>query len=328
VDPRNAKIVFISSTCDELIDLRPELSKFLGENGFQVIASDDPESAFEAKPTQHSIVSCLANVASADVVVCIIDRHYGPPLLDGPYKGLSATHAEVRHARSFDPPKPIFFFIRDRALRDHELIHQNTPDTKTLWVESVEADARRRWYEFVTEVKQFPSHRSESSWYDPFKTSVDLKGLVLKRLSDQFPNYRASLALKPDRLVRLYFVYKRTHSDTNNCINIEGGFRNIGVGPALKIRHGWCRGNQEEEVRHVAALPVLDYLTRSGTPEVCYRGEPGITSLFCEYCNIHNDLYRVEVPAQWLDLGFRISEEDRFFVGHRDGENVKWVRVD
>jgi hypothetical protein len=74
MDARKSITVFVSSTCYDLPDLRPELGRFLTENGFLVKLSEDPTSAFVVEPEDHSISSCLNNVEASDVVVCIIDR--------------------------------------------------------------------------------------------------------------------------------------------------------------------------------------------------------------------------------------------------------------
>ena len=71
--------VFLSSTCFDLRDCRFELSQHLQNLACLVRASDDPLQ-FEVSPTDDSIQSCLLNVARSDVVLCIIDQRYGPPM--------------------------------------------------------------------------------------------------------------------------------------------------------------------------------------------------------------------------------------------------------
>src|SRR5262245_55824996 len=135
--------VFCSSTCYDLADLRAELGAYLQANGFQIKFSEDPNSAFHVDPLDDSIQSCLNNVESSDVVICIIDRRYGGVLKHGPYAGKSATQAEVEHARGLTPPKPIFFFIRDAAFNDYQLLRDN-PSAQTRWVEPHDAEDRKR----------------------------------------------------------------------------------------------------------------------------------------------------------------------------------------
>ena len=68
-----AVTVFLSSTVYDLVDLRAELADFLESKGFIVLASDDPYR-IDVEPTVDTIKTCLRNVESANVVVCILDR--------------------------------------------------------------------------------------------------------------------------------------------------------------------------------------------------------------------------------------------------------------
>ena len=120
--------VFVSSTCCDLVDLRAELADFLESKGFIVRISDDP-NRFDVDPTIDSIQSCLRNVEEADVVLCIVDRRYGPRL--PPDNMFSATHVEVKCAR--ERGKPVYAFGRDRAFFDFDQ-PQNNPNVQPRWV--------------------------------------------------------------------------------------------------------------------------------------------------------------------------------------------------
>ena len=171
--------VFISSTCYDLLDLRAELAEFLESKGFIVKVSDDPYR-FEVDPTGDSIQSCLRNVETADVVVCIVDRRYGPLL--PPNNELSATHTEVRRARELR--KPVYTFGRDRALLAFDQL-KTDPNTKSRWVEE-KGDNLTRWIAFVEELRDLRRAQTDghSNWFDQFSTVGDLKKLVLKRLGE------------------------------------------------------------------------------------------------------------------------------------------------
>jgi len=172
--------VFISSTCYDLLDLHAELVDFLEPKGFIVKVSDDPYH-FNVEPTENSIETCLRNVDSSDVIICIIDGRYGPPL--PPDKQLSATHAEIRRAREIK--RPVYIFGRDKALSEYDLLRQN-PGASTFWVEQHEGEQRKKWVLFVDELRSlwYAQHQGHSNWIDQFTTSVQLKKLVLKRLSE------------------------------------------------------------------------------------------------------------------------------------------------
>lgn len=172
--------MFISSTCYDLIDLRAELADFLDGKGYIPKVSDDPYR-MDVEPTEDSIQTCLRNVEAADVVICILDGRYGPPL--PPNGEVSATHAEIRHARKLDIP--IYIFARDKALSDYDQLRHN-PSAMTLWVEKHDDGQRKRWLEYAQELQKYAlaKARKHSNWVDPFRDSVQLKKLVLKRLTE------------------------------------------------------------------------------------------------------------------------------------------------
>ena len=172
--------VFISSTCHDLKDCRAELTQHLESLGCDVLVSDDP-SRFEVSATNDSIQSCLLNVKNSDVVLCILDQRYGPPLPDGEFKGISATHAEVRFARQM--AKPVFFFIRQQAYDEWSLLKRD-PATVTLWVEPHNIPRKKLWTEFVAEFIKLPSGEGSSNWFDQFSNIVDLKHVVERRIRD------------------------------------------------------------------------------------------------------------------------------------------------
>ncbi len=103
--------VFISSTCYDLIDCRREIAEHLRSLGCEVRLSDSSEH-FSVSHSADSIQSCLLNVQKSDLVICIIDREYGP-LLRGAYGEKSATHVGIEHARAQNIP--VFFAIRKQA---------------------------------------------------------------------------------------------------------------------------------------------------------------------------------------------------------------------
>jgi hypothetical protein len=322
--------IFISSTCFDLADLRPELSHYLNANGFSVRVSEDASSAFYVEPLADSIATCLKNVESSKAIVAVIDRRYGGVLPEhSNYAGISATHAEIRHARKHN--KPIRFFIREAALHDYHQLRSN-PDYKSRWVEENNSANRERWTRFVTELFSLPGHADTSNWYDTFKNSVDLKALALRRLIDQFPEYRGSLAMRPDRHVRLTFISRSCSWDA-----VLGCFRNVGVGPALNIRHGIAMGGNTEmigniEMRkfNVGGLSERDSITTGRHDYFEYslpRGEllQGMM-LFCEYSNRFGDKYRVTVPLNGSADSPEVGPES-VYVWSEIGGNLTWAKV-
>lgn len=127
------------------------------------------------------------------MIVCILDGRYGPLL--PPDRQLSATHAEVKHARKLE--KSIYTFGRDRALAEYDLLRRN-PGASTLWVERHDDDQRKKWVAFVQELSGLAVAQADghSNWVDPFQTSVQLKKLVLKRLGE-YQHKRLTQQRKP-----------------------------------------------------------------------------------------------------------------------------------
>ncbi len=284
--------VFLSSTCYDLGDLRFEVADALRKDAFVVKLSEDPGSAFYVDPLDDSIASCLANVEASDAVVCFIDRRYGGILKNPPNNGLSATHVEVRHARSLG--KPVFFFVREPAYREYEQLRAN-PNYTTNWVEPHNPSSRTAWAGFMKEISALPPHKGWSNWFDLFKTSIDLKPLVRKRLSDYFPGQLGTVALDPDHIVRVTFI-----RDAPGTAEAKGSFRNIGPGPALNISHGSQVGAKEITRAYHGGLREGEDLVEHGQPCRYALPQPNDPKeeriIFCEYENRFGDGYRIEVP--------------------------------
>jgi len=317
---------FISSTCYDLADLRAELAEHLTRDGFIVKRSEDPGSAFFVDPTDDSIESCLRNVEASDVVICIIDRRYGGILKHGPNAGLSATHVEVRHARTHK--KPVFFFVREPAARDFDALRVD-PNAPTRWTEPDDPAVRAKWLAFMKEIAALPRHTGWSNWCDPFKVSCDLKPLVRKRLGDYFPTQLGTLAIHPDRVLRLSFVRGGTAPT-----QIRGAFNNIGLGPAYNLRHGSYLDSKEFGIALRGGLGEGKQLSDPGQVDCLYPAEPpggaqldpnAPRCVFCEYENRFGDAYRVEVPLHKPNpTGNWQAGSERFFVRLSDGT---WLKV-
>jgi hypothetical protein len=272
--------------------------------------SEDYESEFAASGKVDSVTSCLLNVDAADVLVCILDRRYGPPLPENhQYPNISATHAEVLHAQS--KGKPIFTFVRERSYIDHEqILADRAFDPK--WIDKKAKDqvtdlikAQRNLAQAITEKR--------SNWFDQFKASIDLKPLVLKRLLNEFPAHVGAFARKPDRIVRLFFRF----TSTNPRGSVSGTFVNAGNGPALDIACGWSTGDQDLAWHTQGAVPVgAEVGSRDHGTTLTFTCPPSKDDLYlyCEYENASGDRYRVEAPLRWTNTGYKREGAERFLV--------------
>lgn len=316
--------VFISSTCYDLSDLRQELCHFLQSEGFLVRLSDVPESDFSVDPTVNSIHSCLKNVEACDVVVVVLDHRYGPPLpaTIGEYAGLSATHAEVRHAVKHK--KPVLYFIRDRAFNDFEQLRRD-PGFNAQWVESKEPERRKLWLGFVKEMSRLPGHVDQSNWLETFKSSVDLKPLVLKRLISRFPSMAGSRALEADRLVRMTLEGVEFLPD-DKFLAIKASMRNIGPGPALNVSWGRSIDSKDEEVGETGG--AMEGETRTIRVKFYRLEDDARISVFCIYENRFRDRYKVELTIRRKDNGASKFARERLFVEVGPASAREWVSVD
>ncbi len=310
--------VFISSTCYDLGDLRAELADYLKKHAFLVRMSEDYESEFEVNGRVDSIQSCLDNVEKADVVICILDRRYGPLLPNHhSYAGVSATHAELLHADK--QSKPIFYFVRDKAFIEHDQIIANGAFVPR-WIDK---KSQHELAKLIADKKAL-TPGSKSNWVDQFKSSVDLKPIVLKRLITQFPAHVGAFALQHERIVRLYFNYR----GNNDAGLIHGTFVNAGTGPALDVECGWNTEQKDSLWQTQGGVPIGGEIAprdHGGPAFVCPRGKSDLI-LYCQYQNSSGNKYRVEAPMKWTNNGYKREGPEAFFAWIGDAQG-QWIKV-
>ena len=313
--------VFISSSCYDLTDLRAELGAHLQNHSFLVRLSDEYNSNFKVNGSVDSIASCLLNVEAADVVVLILDRRYGPILKDGPYAGLSATHAEIQHALTLLPEerrKPIFTFVRNQSVDDHErVLLDHSYDAK--WIDDKNKD---KLTNLIAEMKRYASavKAKRSNWFDAFKSSADLKPLVLKRLLDQFPHHVGAFARQPERIVRLFFQSRGTGSTGET----SGVFVNAGNGPALDIEVGWHADGKDNARGSQGGLTVGARVPEKEGAALRFSIPPNKIRdchIYCMYQNVSGDLFRVEVPLTWSSGYHAQKELFKILIG------TEWLKI-
>lgn len=308
---RTMPTVFISSTCYDLLDARSELREFLEHNDFIVRVSDGSSSDFAVDAAVDSIESCLQNVAGSNVVICLVDQRYGGVLKDGTYEGKSATHAEILCAR--EKEVPVFFFIRDRAATEFSMMRRNGVGAQTEWVEKEREESRQKWFDMVTEISALPKHDHWNNWFDPFQSVVDLKRIVLKRLTDQFPQARIGAAANPERLVRLTFEFK----DGAGPTSVYGHWHNVGPGAALNIEWGWSLEptGSISSPRLKGAVSEGDRILDNGKNDCAVTiGRESSAFITCRYFNRFGDRYCVAFPVKHERNKYWPDGHERVFV--------------
>jgi len=96
--------VFVSSTIDDLADLRSSIKYFLEESGFEVVLSEFPTFQHELDETAR--LASVRAIEAADYYVLLIGRRYGSQFDDG----VSVTRAEYRRARALAAERRIRLF--------------------------------------------------------------------------------------------------------------------------------------------------------------------------------------------------------------------------
>ena len=185
-------------------------------------------------------------------------------------------------------------------------------------------------------------HASMSNWCDNFKNIVDLKGLVLKRLTEQFPGFRASLALHPDRVVRMA-LREWYLKEPNGIGDWLRAFTNVGVGPAFNLEYGYVLADGGQiVVGSLGGLAEKNSMPEGGSRTLFNIGYWGpvngkieadsVSGLYCEYENRFGDRYRVVAP---MTTGSRPGvlqrkSNEEFYIA-KDGIGTpkaqEWVRV-
>ncbi|HRI06259.1 MAG TPA: DUF4062 domain-containing protein [Nannocystaceae bacterium] len=221
--------VMLSSTCYDLLDLRSEIFQFLTEKGMSVRLSEDFDSGFEVNPSADSIATCLENIAKTDVVVLLIDRRYGPPLPTGhPYEGFSATEAEIRHADSLK--KPVITFIRESAHTDYRTYKGHGGNPPKLQHIQDKPERITKIMKLIEGRMDLSDRQGASNWVDLFKTSANLKPLLLRRIEQAAPAAARNAMFQRVRAPRLIIEDEGLSGDA-----IGFQVRNIGPGTILSL---------------------------------------------------------------------------------------------
>jgi hypothetical protein len=104
IERGKAPRVFVSSTIDDLADLRSSIKYFLEESGFEVVVSEFPTFPHELDETAR--LASVRAIEAADYYVLLIGHRYGSQFDDG----TSVTRAEYRRARALAAEGRILLF--------------------------------------------------------------------------------------------------------------------------------------------------------------------------------------------------------------------------
>jgi hypothetical protein len=166
-------IVFLSSTCYDLKQVRDDIAQFVENQGFEIRDSTNPTSFFP-KPGLHSYGACLSEVSTCDLFVLVIGGRYGGII---PETERSITNEEYLEA--FNRGVPMYTFVQKTVW-----------DLLQIWKKQPMADFNphvqdNRVFELIDIIRQ----QSRDNWVYPFETAGD----IIITLRHQWARYFAHL---------------------------------------------------------------------------------------------------------------------------------------
>jgi len=307
----SAPIVFVSSTCYDLTDLRAELGAWLQKDGFIVKLSDNLDSGFEVDPLLNKIETCLQNVRRSDIVLFIFDRFYGKPL-GGKYGEKSATHVEFEEA--VREKKGLFHFARRGTWIDFTQWRRKGDSFPLHWVDT---EQHEQFFKFLSEVDDLHNKEERNDWVDVFEKSPDLRMVVAERLYRRYPALAGARALTRDRVVRLHIEAKTTSLSVGHPVPISFHVRNAGLNVAQEVTAFVAMGGKScGNEKYKGVLEV-----GAETPDWQFNlesdGSGKTYEVVCRCANLWGDRFEVraalhqEVPRKQYRLGretFRVIE--------------------
>ena len=199
MDKKRRPVVFVSSTCYDLKQVREDIKDFFENNyGFETMLSEF--NSFPIEPCEGTFENCLNNVDQyADIFVLIIGSRYGYVT----EKGKSITNLEYLHAKA--KGIPIFVFVSKEVYNTLPLWRTNKDGDFSSVVDDVKI------FEFVAEI-----YDSLHQWVYTFESARDISmtmknqlsilfsdGLKYRKIADkqESPILNADISLEAKRMV-------------------------------------------------------------------------------------------------------------------------------
>ncbi len=164
--------VFISSTCYDLASERDSLVDFCHNFGFDVALSERGDVFFH--PDLHTHESCVNEIGSCHLLVLIVGGRFGGRYIADPSK--SITNAEYAAAR--ESGMPIFTFIKNDVLQDHNLWQSNKAHDFAAKIHYPSIDNQAHAldiFKFIDEIRLSKSNNSYFSFSLPREIHEQLR---------------------------------------------------------------------------------------------------------------------------------------------------------
>lgn len=164
--------LFLSSTCQDMIDLRAALISDLQSKGIRVEYSESPAFAGLSTEDVHDI--CLDKVAETSAFLLILGYRYGSPYTGKReiYKGLSVVHAEFRVAAESET-KPLLVYVRDPVKYEHKFWQRNP---------TAQFEADVKIFDMLQEIESITNRKI---WIDGFRDVEELKAKIFERFRSE-----------------------------------------------------------------------------------------------------------------------------------------------
>lgn len=248
---RHKPVVFVSSTCYDLKQVREDLKSFFEQNyGFQAMLSEF--NSFPIDPCKGTFENCLNNVdKTADVFVLIIGNRYGY-ITD---VGKSITNLEYLHAKA--KGIPIFVFVDKQIYNNMMVWRSNKNADFTFLVDN------SKIFEFVSEI-----YEQSEQWVYTYESVRDITstlkeqfcllfydGLSLKKIVGDSYNQIINADIPPNA-IRMYVEKPYAWEYKFLAYVLKGEFDNL-----QKHRWDFKFGMFSVNTVHVGRKELLDNLS-------------------------------------------------------------------
>jgi hypothetical protein len=209
----NVLSVFVSSSCFELRDMRAAVRDLLRSLEINPQLSEDP--GFPRFSGDRPHVTCLRTLADCPLVIGLLEQRSGTSFADWSpfpeYNGLSAVHAELRHAVK----------LRKKLLL---YIHADTLSTYRHWKANPQAANQMAEVSMLSLVDELLT-QDPAAYYESFTDASDVLA-SLKRLAEGSGSPKPGSGRIPHG--------KDSHCGTGNTSTNSRAIESRSVGPTTK----------------------------------------------------------------------------------------------
>lgn len=198
--------VFISSTYYDLKHVRNDVSDFIESLGYTPVMHDKGGVAYTQTESLEN--SCFSEIATCDIVVCIIGDHFGTQSSNSDF---SITMEELRTA--IKDKKKIYIFIAKDVDTENKIYLQNQDSGifKPAYADDI------RIHQFITELRETVKNNP----IVPFDTTNDIINSLKSQFAGLFQNYLIHEASLTDSKTA-YDLQETTESFKELLTNFQG----------------------------------------------------------------------------------------------------------